>query len=74
MLNAYQIRVRGQLSPWFVKRLGDFTIAHLPTGDTLLISKPLDQAALYGAICHCRDLSLTLVSINPVAWDEAREQ
>ena len=64
MTSTYQIRVKNsldaKLSPWF----GDFVISHMPNGDTLLTGPVIDQAALLGAILRCRDLGLTLISVN----------
>jgi hypothetical protein len=63
---TYQIRVKGQLDPKFSGWFGDFTISHTPDGDSLLTGNLIDQAALYGILERCRDLGLTLISINPL--------
>lgn len=63
---SYQIQVKGQvdqrLAPWF----GDCTIIHTLQGDSRLICKMCDQAALYGVLARCRDMGLTLIAIRPV--------
>jgi hypothetical protein len=65
MTSTYQIRVKNlldaKLSSWF----GDFVISHTPNGDTLLTGPVIDQAALIAVITRCRDLGLTLISVNP---------
>ena len=62
----YQIRVKEQLDPILSVWFDDFAIYHTPEGDTLLTGKAPDQAALYGLVTRCRDLGLTLISINPI--------
>jgi polyketide cyclase/dehydrase/lipid transport protein len=63
----YQIRVKGQLDPrWATVVFAGFTLAHTPDGDTLLTGAVADQAALHGVLARCRDLGITLISINPV--------
>jgi hypothetical protein len=60
----YQIRVKGQLDPVLATRFEGFTITHTPDGDTLLTGNA-DQAALHGVLARCRDLGVTLISVNP---------
>jgi hypothetical protein len=66
----YQIRVKGQLGPhlsaWFL----DFTLVQTADGDTLLIGDVVDQAALHGILARCRDLGVTLISVNPLTDNE----
>lgn len=66
MTTVYQIKVKGQLDPQFTAWLGNFVSAHTPDGDTLLTGTVVDEAALYGILARCRDLGLTLISINPL--------
>ncbi|MCB8945881.1 MAG: hypothetical protein H6658_19200 [Ardenticatenaceae bacterium] len=60
---TYQILVRGlldqQLAAWF----GDCTIRHTGQGDSLLVCRACDQAALYGVLARCRDMGLTLLAV-----------
>lgn len=59
---AYQIRLKGKLSPIWADWFAGFTIAH--TGDdTLLTGSVVDQAALHGLLAKIRDLGLPIVSI-----------
>ncbi len=66
MITGYQIKVRGQLDPKAATWCGMFTLSHTPEGDTLLTGALVDQAALHGILAWCRDLGLTLISINPL--------
>jgi hypothetical protein len=62
----YQIRVKGELDPRLSEWFGGLAIAHTPNGDTLLTGTVLDQAALHGVLSRCRDLGVTLISVNPL--------
>lgn len=64
MSAAYEIRIKGQLDPKLSAWFGDFAISHTPNGDTLLTGMVIDQAALHGVLVRCRDLGVTLISIN----------
>jgi hypothetical protein len=68
----YQIRVKGQLDPclsaWFL----DFNIVQTVDGDTLLVGNVVDQAALHGIMARCRDLGVTLISVNPLTDTEGK--
>lgn len=66
MASDIQIRVKGYLSPRLSVWFGGFTVAHTADGDTLLTGNVVDQAALYGLLERCRDLGLTLISLNPL--------
>lgn len=65
-MTAYRIRVKGHLDPKFSAWFSDFAVIHTPNGDTLLTGVVIDQAALYGVVERCRDLGVTLISINPL--------
>ncbi|HEX2619236.1 MAG TPA: SRPBCC family protein [Phototrophicaceae bacterium] len=66
----YQIRIKGQLDLAHSAWLDGFSITHTSDGDTLLTGKVVDQAALHGIIARCRNLGITLISINPVDVDQ----
>lgn len=66
MSTGYQIRVKGELAPDYAAWFGSIELAHTPDGDTLLIAEEPDQAALYGMLLRCRDLGLSLISVNPL--------
>jgi len=73
MSTVYQIKVKGQLDPKLSQWLGNFAISHTPEGDTLLTGIVIDQAALHGVLARCRDLGVTLISINPLN-EQAKEK
>jgi hypothetical protein len=64
----YQIRVKGQLDPILSVWFEGFTVTYTPDGDTLLTGNA-DQAALHGVFARCRDLGVTLISVNPFTID-----
>jgi hypothetical protein len=66
MCMIYRIKVKGQLDPKLSEWFGNFAISHTPDGDTLLTGIVIDQAALHGVLARCRDLGVTLISINPL--------
>ncbi len=68
---AYQIRLKGQLGSAWAEWFGGLSITLDANGDTLLISPPIDQAALHGLLKKVRDLGLPLLSINPIEPDQA---
>jgi hypothetical protein len=70
MNSRYQIRLRGQLDPKLSVWFGEFVITHTPDGDTLLTGEIVDQAALHGVFIRCRDLGMTLISVNPLSRGE----
>ena len=61
----YQIAVGGQLDPQLAAWFGDLAISHTPDGNTLLVGRVCDQAALHGILARCRDLAVPLLSVNP---------
>lgn len=66
----YQIKVQEHLDPHLAAWFGDLTLTPTPEGSTLLTGVLVDQAALYGAIARCRDLGLSLVSVNPISMEQ----
>jgi hypothetical protein len=66
----YQIRVKGQLDPYLSAWFLDFNVEPTADGDTLLVGNVVDQAALHGIMARCRDLGVTLISVNPLADTE----
>lgn len=66
MSTTYQIHLKGQLDPKHSDWFGDFTLSHTEEGNTLLTGIIVDQAALHGVLARCRDLGITLISINPL--------
>jgi hypothetical protein len=71
MATRYEIKVKGELDPILSVWFDDMAIAHTPGGDTLLTGAMRDQAALHGVLARCRDLGVTLVSVNPLPLEVA---
>jgi len=68
---AYQIRIKGHLSPERTDWFEDLTITLEDNGDTLLTGPVVDQAALHGLLRKVRDLGLPLVSVSPLQHGQA---
>src|SRR5260221_4735172 len=71
---VYQIKVKGQLDPRLSAWFEDFAIAHTPDGDTLLTGTVIDQAALHGVLVRCRDLGVTVISVNPLQVSKGNQE
>jgi hypothetical protein len=74
MAATYQIRVQGLFDPSFSAWFNNFAVAHTAEGDTLLTGEVVDQAALHGILARCRDLGVTLISVNPLADQEGEQK
>ena len=70
--DAYRITVKGTLddgwSPWF----DGLRITRDANGDTALVGKVRDQAALHGLLAKIRDLGLTLIAVEPQPSERSR--
>lgn len=60
---TYEIRVKGNLDASWSDWFGGFIITSRE-GETVLVGKVPDQAALHGILAKVNDLGLSLVSIN----------
>ena len=67
----YQFRVAGGLSAQWAEWFDGLTITPAENGETLLTGWVADQAALHGLLKKLRDLSLPLLSLNPLEPDSA---
>ncbi len=70
----YQINIRGKLDQDWSDWLGAMEIvSEQQNGDwiTRISGDVPDQPALFGILDRIRDLSLPLLSVNPVAQDES---
>ena len=61
-MDRYEIRVAGHLSERRAYALGCEELRLLPGGDSLLIFRAVDQAALYGLLTRLRDAGLWLLA------------
>lgn len=66
MAQYYEIRLKGHLDRSWSEWLGNLTILHQESGETLLVGSLTDQAALHGILNQLRDIGTTLISVNPV--------
>lgn len=62
----YQIKIKGHLDEKYAVWFGRLEFEQTAEGDTLLTGLIPDQAALHGILARCRDLGLTLISVNPL--------
>ncbi|HLZ29281.1 MAG TPA: hypothetical protein VKV73_18345 [Chloroflexota bacterium] len=66
---AYQIRIKGQLSPEWTHWFGGLAVTLDDNGDTLLTGPVLDQSALHGLLRTVRDLGMPLIAVHPIQPD-----
>lgn len=71
---SYQIRLKGHLNREWTDWFGGLTITLEEDGNTLLTSPTIDQAALHGLLKKVRDLGLTLISVNPLESNFAKQE
>ncbi|MEM7111790.1 MAG: hypothetical protein AAF614_05110 [Chloroflexota bacterium] len=63
---TYEIKVKEWLDTTYASWFDELTITHTVEGNTQLKGLLVDQAALYGVLERCRNLGLTLISVNLV--------
>ncbi len=63
-LHVYEIRVEGHLTDRWADWFEGLTICNEANGDTILIGRLADQAALYGVLTKIHNLNLILVSLQ----------
>lgn len=59
----YVIRLSGQMDPRWVDGFADVAVRHTPSGETVLVTGPLDQAALHGLLGRIRDIGSPLIAV-----------
>jgi hypothetical protein len=60
----YEIEVEGQFNPGWFDWLDGWEITTLPSGNTLLSGRLVDQPALHGMFARIRDLNLKIISLK----------
>jgi hypothetical protein len=60
---TYVIRVQGHLDRQWAGWLDDLVITHVPSGESQLVCRVRDQAALHGLLNQLFALNITLVSV-----------
>lgn len=63
MNQAYEITIRGHLTPEWADVFEGMKVICLPNGNTLIAGNLADQADLYGLLIQLRDLGMTLISV-----------
>lgn len=63
---GYEIRVKGQLDPYWATWFEGWVITNLENGDGLLSNLQADQSCLHSTLNKIRDLNLVLVSVTQV--------
>ena len=66
----YEIKVKSHLSSDWADWFDGLMITPEEDGDTLLTGPVIDQAALFGLLKKVRDLGMTLISLNPVQFNQ----
>jgi hypothetical protein len=65
----YEIRIEGQLADRWSQWFEGLSIHADPNGETTLIGRLPDQAALLGMLTRIHNLNLTLISVNRSAHE-----
>ncbi len=63
-MEAVEIKVKGQIDESWSEWLGNLSIVHTSSGDTLLIGMIRDQAALLGVLEKIFSLGMRLISVT----------
>ena len=66
---TYQIKIQGHLDEYWSEWFDDLTMTYDEQDDTILTGQVADQSALHGLLKKVRDLSLPLISVNPIEPD-----
>ena len=67
----YEIRIKGHLEDRWAARFEGLTLTLEDNGDTLLVGRVVDQAALHGLLRKVRDLALPLIAVTRVSPAQA---
>jgi hypothetical protein len=65
---AYRIHVAGSLDPRLAEWFEGLTAEHRPDGGSVLLTPPLDQAALRGVPSALFNLNVRVIAVLPREW------
>ncbi len=65
----YEIKVRGHLDLHRLQAFDRLVVAPEAGGETTIVTRIADQAALYGILVHIRDLGVSLISVRCLECD-----
>lgn len=60
----YEVEVEGHFNPAWFDWLDGWEITPLPSGNTILSGRVIDQPALHGLFARIRDLNLKMLSLK----------
>jgi hypothetical protein len=62
----YEIRIQGHLAPRRLRHFEGLTVRHDANGETVIMARLRDQAALYGLLSWFQRLAVTLLLVRRV--------
>jgi hypothetical protein len=65
-----EIQIKGRIDEHWSSWFEGLAITHPAEGETVLVGKVADQAALYGILSRLRDLGLSLTSVDSVETED----
>ncbi len=65
----YEIKIKGRLDESWSEWFEPMTITHTEDGNTILMGRLADQAALQGVLINLGNLNLALISVNQADKD-----
>jgi hypothetical protein len=68
---AYQIHVAGDVDPRLADWFDGVTVRTGPTGDSTVVTRPIDQAGLRGVLSALFDLNIPVRAVQAVPTDHS---
>jgi hypothetical protein len=65
-MNRYELRIAGELGDRRRRALGCEAAGPAIAGESRLLTRPLDQAGLFGLLASLRDAGIELISIQRI--------
>jgi hypothetical protein len=69
----YEVEVEGHFNPGWFNWLEGWEITPLPSGNTRLSGRVIDQPALHGIFARIRDLNIKIISLKKSACPQSYE-